>query len=144
MSPGTCSISGIPRSGSPTMSAPSCAVGDTDRSACMTTLSRREMLGGALALPALRAAAAEPPPSAAPLPPTPPTDPFGTSLAPFVTRHRGTFGARTIDYTATIGPTVIADGKGYPTARFVTTSYMASGADPATRPVLFAFNGGPS
>ena len=60
---------------------------------------------------------------------------------PFVTRHSSTFNGRRVDYVATVGETQTG---GANPARFVTTSYVAQGADPAKRPVLFAFNGGPS
>jgi carboxypeptidase C (cathepsin A) len=63
---------------------------------------------------------------------------------PFVTRHTGTFGGQTVDYTATVGETVLSDARGQPTLRLVTTAYVRTGVDPKTRPVLFAFNGGPS
>ena len=63
---------------------------------------------------------------------------------PFVTKHAGVFNGRPVDYAATVGETVIAGPDGQPTARFVCTSYVKLNADPATRPVLFAFNGGPS
>ena len=63
---------------------------------------------------------------------------------PFVTRHSGVFNGRKVDYVATVGETVIAGTDGQPTARFVCTSYVKADADAATRPVLFAFNGGPS
>jgi carboxypeptidase C (cathepsin A) len=59
----------------------------------------------------------------------------------FVTRHRATFGGQAVDYTATVGETVLG---GAQPVRFVTTAYVKTGADPKTRPVLFAFNGGPS
>ncbi|MDZ4371676.1 MAG: hypothetical protein U1C74_09685 [Phenylobacterium sp.] len=64
--------------------------------------------------------------------------------APVATRHSGTFNGRRVAYTATVGETVISGADGQPTARFVTTSYVADKTDPARRPVLFAFNGGPS
>jgi carboxypeptidase C (cathepsin A) len=63
---------------------------------------------------------------------------------PFVTRHRGTFGGQAVDYTATVGETVLSDAKGQPMLRMVTTAYVRRGVDAARRPVLFAFNGGPS
>ena len=63
---------------------------------------------------------------------------------PFVTRHKGVFNGRKVDYTATVGETVIAGAEGRPTARFVTTAYVARSPGSAKRPVLFAFNGGPS
>src|SRR5690242_13998873 len=60
---------------------------------------------------------------------------------PFVTRHRGAFGGEAVEYAATVGETVLG---GAEPVRFVTTSYVRTGPDPARRPVLFAFNGGPS
>ena len=66
------------------------------------------------------------------------------ATGPFVSRHKGVFNGKKVDYTATVGETVIANAEGKSTARFVTTSYVAKTADAAKRPVLFAFNGGPS
>jgi carboxypeptidase C (cathepsin A) len=63
---------------------------------------------------------------------------------PFVTRHSATFNGQAVDYVATVGETVLHDAAGVPTLRFVTTSYVRQGVDSAKRPVLFAFNGGPS
>lgn len=63
---------------------------------------------------------------------------------PFVTKHSGVFNGKKVDYIATVGETVVAGADGQPTIRFVTTSYVKAGGDPKTRPVLFAFNGGPS
>ena len=62
----------------------------------------------------------------------------------FITRHTGVFNGQKVDYVATVGETLVAGADGQPIARFVCTSYVKAGADPATRPVLFAFNGGPS
>lgn len=62
----------------------------------------------------------------------------------FVSRHTGVFGGKRVEYVATVGETLIHDDKGQPTVRFVTTSYVAAGVNSASRPVLFAFNGGPS
>ncbi len=66
------------------------------------------------------------------------------SGAPFVTRHNGVFNGQKVDYLATVGETVLRDAAGAPTIRFVCTSYVRQGVDSARRPVLFAFNGGPS
>ena len=63
---------------------------------------------------------------------------------PFVTRHTGIFNGKTVDYVATVGETILIGPDGRPTARFVSTSYVSAKAEKATRPVLFAFNGGPS
>ncbi|KUO58167.1 MAG: peptidase S10 [Sphingomonadales bacterium BRH_c3] len=54
----------------------------------------------------------------------------------------GTFGGRTMRYTATVAEQVLKDDKGTPKAAIVTTSYIAEPKDP-NRPVTFLFNGGP-
>ncbi len=46
---------------------------------------------------------------------------------PFVTRHSGTFNGRKVDYTATVGETVIAGPDGQPTIRFVSIAYVKDG-----------------
>jgi carboxypeptidase C (cathepsin A) len=94
----------------------------------MTTLSRRELLAGAIAL------AAAPTISAA----------QAAASGPFVTRHSGTFNGRRLDYLATVSETRLGDASGKPTASFWSTSYVADLPDRASRPVMFAFNGGPS
>jgi carboxypeptidase C (cathepsin A) len=63
---------------------------------------------------------------------------------PFVTQHKGTFNGQALEYTATVGSTVVKDAGGRPTVRFVTTAYVRKDMDIAARPVLFVFNGGPS
>ena len=57
-------------------------------------------------------------------------------------RMRGTFGGRSVSYTATVEEQVLKDDKGTPKAAIVTTSYVAEPRDPK-RPVTFLFNGGP-
>ncbi|MGC6330320.1 S10 family peptidase [Rhizorhabdus sp. FW153] len=59
-----------------------------------------------------------------------------------VTKHKGRFGGQTITYTATVAglPVTTAAGQG---ARIVSFAYTRDGIDPATRPVMFLFNGGP-
>ncbi|MDE1150640.1 MAG: peptidase S10 [Azospirillaceae bacterium] len=104
----------------------------------MPSLTRRQsLLGAAVAALTLKAAgsaqAQEAAPAVAPL-----------SGGPFVTRHTGTFNGESVAYTATVGETVVAGPEGAPGVRFITTSYVRDGADTATRPVLFLFNGGPS
>ena len=96
------------------------------------TITKRDWLAGAAAGVAVLGAGAARAQTAA------------AGFGPFVTRHRGTFGGRAVDYTANVGETVVRDARGQPTIRFVCTAYLAQGADPAARPVLFAFNGGPS
>lgn len=58
------------------------------------------------------------------------------------TRHSGTFGGQRINYTATIGETLVRGANDKPEALVVTTSYVKEPRDPS-RPVTFLFNGGP-
>lgn len=61
-----------------------------------------------------------------------------------VTQHTGHFNGQTVNYTATVAESFLHDAKGTPTASVVTIAYTRDGvADPAKRPVLFCFNGGP-
>lgn len=57
-------------------------------------------------------------------------------------RFTGTFGGRSVSYTATIAEQVLKDAKGAAKAAIVTTAYIAEPRDP-NRPVTFLFNGGP-
>lgn len=50
---------------------------------------------------------------------------------------------RTLSFSATAGSIRLFDGKGDPQADIAYTAYQLDGADPATRPVTFLFNGGP-
>lgn len=50
---------------------------------------------------------------------------------------------RTLNFAATAGSIRVFDGKGAPLADIAYTSYQLDGADRATRPVTFLFNGGP-
>lgn len=67
------------------------------------------------------------------------------------THHRLDLPTGALDYTATAGRIVLREEKitdgtfdGHrPTVEMFVVSYTADGADPATRPVTFAFNGGP-
>ncbi|QIQ85549.1 peptidase S10 [Erythrobacter sp.] len=54
----------------------------------------------------------------------------------------GTFGGQRIDYTATIGETILKSDEGNPEAVIVTTSYVKDPRD-TSRPVFFIYNGGP-
>src|SRR5688500_12442453 len=66
-------------------------------------------------------------------------------------KHPRPVGRRTLKYTATSGRVVlrqevVTDGKfdGYPPkAEVFLTAYTLDDADPGSRPVTFAFNGGP-
>lgn len=48
-----------------------------------------------------------------------------------------------IDYTATAGTLEMKDSDGKAIAHFGYTAYIKKGANPRTRPILFAYNGGP-
>ena len=59
------------------------------------------------------------------------------------TRQTLALPGRTLDFTATAGSIRIFDDKGEPQADIAYTSYQLNGADRASRPVTFLFNGGP-
>lgn len=62
----------------------------------------------------------------------------------FTSAHSGTFDGRSIRYQATVAETVIEDPGRVPAADLYTFSYVVQGIpDPASRPVMFIFNGGP-
>ncbi|MGC4250044.1 MAG: hypothetical protein QM605_00870, partial [Sphingobium sp.] len=62
----------------------------------------------------------------------------------FVTHHRGTFGGVKVDYTATVGETIVKDRNGNTAASLFSIDYVRQNA-PASdnRPVVFIYNGGP-
>src|SRR5436190_5208925 len=61
-----------------------------------------------------------------------------------VTEHSISIGGKPIAYTATAGTLVLRDEKDEPTAQFGYTAYVRKGtADPRTRAITFAYNGGP-
>lgn len=59
------------------------------------------------------------------------------------TEHTVTVDGASIAYVATAGRLTLRDYEGKPKARVFFVSYARPGEDPATRPVTFAFNGGP-
>jgi carboxypeptidase C (cathepsin A) len=61
----------------------------------------------------------------------------------FVTKHQIHFGATALAYTATAGTMLMKNEKDEPIALFGFTAYAKDGGDPRTRPILFAYNGGP-
>ncbi len=64
--------------------------------------------------------------------------------APIITHGTGTFNGKKVAYTATVEGIDVPDAKGKLSARVVSFAYTADGvSDAATRPVIFAFNGGP-
>jgi carboxypeptidase C (cathepsin A) len=61
-----------------------------------------------------------------------------------VTQHVTHIGGQAVSYTATVAESFLHDASGTPTASVITIAYVRDGvADPARRPVIFAFNGGP-
>jgi carboxypeptidase C (cathepsin A) len=59
------------------------------------------------------------------------------------TRHTLVLPGRTLAFTATAGSIRLFDDRGEPQADIAYTAYRLDGADPASRPVTFLFNGGP-
>lgn len=66
-----------------------------------------------------------------------------TEVAPVVTHHQTTVNGVTLKYTATAGRLPIKRGDGKIEAEMFFVAYTLDGADPAKRPLTFAFNGGP-
>jgi carboxypeptidase C (cathepsin A) len=65
-------------------------------------------------------------------------------IAGITTHHTTTIGTERIAYTATFAETVLRDAQGKPQATISATSYVRDSTDAsATRPIVFAFNGGP-
>lgn len=61
-----------------------------------------------------------------------------------VTHHVGQFNGVQVRYTAWVEDNFVDDSHGRPGASIITVAYTRDGvADPAHRPVIFAFNGGP-
>jgi len=60
-----------------------------------------------------------------------------------VTHHQVTVNGRALRYTATAGRMPIKNGEGTTEALMFYVAYTLDGADAATRPVTFAYNGGP-
>ena len=60
-----------------------------------------------------------------------------------VTKHQVHIGATTLAYTATAGTMQMKNEKDEPIALFGFTAYVKDGTDIRTRPILFAYNGGP-
>jgi len=63
--------------------------------------------------------------------------------APSVTHHSVTVNGKTLHYTATAGRLPIKNGEGTTEALMFYVAYTLDGADATTRPVTFAYNGGP-
>lgn len=91
---------------------------------------------------AVNAAGAQVPQSVAPgtQQSIPPPAPEGKT---WVTQHKITIGGAPLAYTATAGTMRITNDKDEPIALFGYTAYIRDGGDRATRPLVFAYNGGP-
>lgn len=64
-------------------------------------------------------------------------------VPPVVTHHEITLAGKVLHYTATVGRMPIKDDAGYIEAEMFYVAYTLDGAEPGTRPLTFAFNGGP-
>ncbi len=76
-------------------------------------------------------------------PPTPPLRWDMREVPPIATHHQITVGGKVLRYTATAGRLPIKDPTGNIDAEMFFVAYTLDGADPARRPLTFAFNGGP-
>ncbi len=67
------------------------------------------------------------------------------ATAPVITKHESVIGGKRIAYTATTGMMALRSEakKGEQTAEIFYMAYVKDGANPATRPITFVFNGGP-
>ena len=72
-----------------------------------------------------------------------PKEPAIPEAKTWVTKHKITIGGVPLAYTATAGTMLIRDDKDEPVALFGYTAYTKDGADRGTRPIVFAYNGGP-
>jgi len=66
-----------------------------------------------------------------------------TEAPPVVTHHQITVGGKLLRYTATAGRLPIKDDAGTIDAEMFYVAYTLDGAEQRTRPLTFAFNGGP-
>jgi len=66
-----------------------------------------------------------------------------TEVAPVVTHHEITVDGRLLKYSATAGRLPIKDAEDKIEAEMFFVAYTLDNADPAARPVTFAYNGGP-
>ncbi len=100
------------------------------------------------AIVAARAQTSAPPlsaatPSAVPSQSAPPAVDPSRLPADLTTHHALELPGRTLHFTATAGSIRLHDDKNAPQADVAFIAYLLDGADKLTRPVTFAFNGGP-
>ena len=60
-----------------------------------------------------------------------------------VTEHSARIGGRNVDYTVTAGTMLMENDEGEPHALMGYTAYVENDVDARTRPIMFAYNGGP-
>jgi len=60
-----------------------------------------------------------------------------------VTDHSARIGGKTVEYTVTAGTLLMKNAEDKPNALMGFTAYVRKGGNPSTRPVMFAYNGGP-
>jgi len=61
----------------------------------------------------------------------------------WTSKHEIKVGGSVLPYTATAGTMLMKNDKDEPIALFGYTAYVKEGGDPRTRPIMFAYNGGP-
>jgi carboxypeptidase C (cathepsin A) len=61
----------------------------------------------------------------------------------WTSRHQIKIGGKAVDYEATAGTLLMKNEKDEPIALFGFTAYVRQGQDARTRPIVFAYNGGP-
>src|SRR5437588_1935503 len=66
-----------------------------------------------------------------------------SEVAPIITHHQAALNGKTLSYTATAGRLPIKRGDGKIEAEMFFVAYTLDGQDAASRPLTFAFNGGP-
>lgn len=69
--------------------------------------------------------------------------PSNIAIAPSITHHTINLGGAPLAYTATAAQIPLRNDAGDEECRMFYVAYTKDGADPRTRPVTFAFNGGP-
>jgi carboxypeptidase C (cathepsin A) len=89
------------------------------------------------------ASAADDPKPAAPAKANGKADDAVPEAKTWVTRHQMTLGGAKFAYTATAGTMQITNDKDEPVALFGYTAYTRDGGERSTRPIMFAYNGGP-
>ena len=73
-----------------------------------------------------------------------PATPEITEEAPVITSHKLKLAGRTLKYNAAVGKMPLKDENEKIAAQIFYTAYtLVSDADPASRPLIFVFNGGP-